>query len=68
MSMLDETKATEFELIMEGLISAVNGLREGTVRRRISVCQYIPKLLLPMTALCLFLRAIYEKRIVPAGF
>ena len=33
--MLDETKATEFELIMEGLISAVNGLREGTVRRRI---------------------------------
>ena len=33
--MLDETKATEFELIMEGLISAVKGLREGTVRRRI---------------------------------
>ena len=33
--MLDETKATEFELILEGLISAVKGLREGTVRRRI---------------------------------
>ena len=32
--MLDETKATEFELIMEGLISAVKGLREGTVRRK----------------------------------
>lgn len=31
--MLDETKATEFELILEGLISAVKGLCEGTVRR-----------------------------------
>ena len=33
--MLDETKATEFELILEGLISAVKGFREGTVSCRI---------------------------------
>lgn len=33
--MLDETKATEFELILEGLISAVKGFREGTASCRI---------------------------------
>jgi len=35
--MLDETKATEFELILEGLLSAIEGMRNGTARRDLVV-------------------------------
>ena len=35
--MLDETKATEFELILEGLLSAIEGMRNGTAHRDLVV-------------------------------